>query len=86
MTLDLLPTLAIVDDDVAAVVDAYMADRGVGPVAFGEGYRIDPAAAVEAHPFARTLIEQPWASAELQRAAVRAAVLLARPERSVGMN
>ena len=84
MTLDLLPTLHIVDDDVASVVDAYMANPGVGPVTFGEGYRLDPAAAVEAHPFARTLIGQPWANAELRRAAVRAAVLLARPERCAG--
>ena len=38
-------------------------------------------AAVAAHPFANTLIGQPWASAELRRAAVRAAIMLAQPER-----
>ena len=81
LTLDLLPTLDIVDDDVAAVVDAYMADPDLGIVAFGEGYRIDPAAAVASHPFARALIEQPWASRELRQAAVRAAIMLARPAR-----
>lgn len=80
MILDLLATLHVVDDDVAAVVDAYMADPQVGSVDFGEGYRIDPAAAVAGHPFARALMVQPWASDDLRRAAVRAAILLARPE------
>lgn len=83
MTLDLVATLDIVDDDVAAVVNAYMADPASGPVSFGEGYRIDPAAAVAAHPFACTLISQPWASMELRRAAVRAAIMLAQPERTL---
>ena len=81
MTLDLFDTLDIVDDDVAAVVDAYMADPKAGLVAFGDGYRIDPAAAVASHPFANTLIRQPWASAELRRAAIRPAIMLAQPER-----
>jgi hypothetical protein len=81
MTLDLFATLDIVDDDVSAVVDAYLADPTSGSVDFGEGYRIDPAMAVNAHPFARTLINQPWADAGLRRAAVRAAILLAEPER-----
>lgn len=82
MTLDLLTTLHIVDDDVKAVVDAFMADPDGGPVDFGEGFRINPAVAVAHHPFAKTLISEPWASADLRRAAVRAAVLLARPERA----
>ena len=81
MTLDLFDTVDIVDDDVAAVVDAYMADPSAGSVAFSDGYRIDPALAVAAHPFANTLIGQPWASAELRRAAVRAAIMLTQPER-----
>ena len=82
MTLDLFTTLDIVDDDVSAVVDAYLADPGLGTVAFGEGYRINSAAAVASHPFARTLIAQLWADARLRRAAIRAAVLLAEPERA----
>lgn len=81
MTLDLLATLHVVDDDVAAVVETYMADPQSGPVDFGEGFRIDPAAAVAGHPFAKTLMRQPWASDDLRRAAVRAAILLAQPER-----
>lgn len=80
MTLDLLATLNVVDDDVAAVVEVYMANPDIGLVGFGEGYRINPAEAVAAHPFARTLIAQPWAGEDLRRAAVRAAILLARPE------
>lgn len=81
MTLELLDTLRIVDDDVTAVVDAYLSDPAHGPVVIGEGYRIDPAPAVAGHPFAATLMRQPWASDELRRAAVRAAILLAEPER-----
>ena len=82
MTLDLFATLDILDEDVAAAVDAYMADPTSGPVPIGEGYRIHPAAAVADHPFANTLIGQPWTSEELRRAAVRAAILMAQPERT----
>lgn len=82
ITLDLLATLDIVDDDVGAVVQAYLADPSRRMIAFGDGYRIDPAAAVAAHPFANQLLGQPWAADELKRAAVRAAILLARPERA----
>lgn len=83
MTLDLFATLDIIDDDVSAVIDAYLTDPSTESVAFGEGYRINPAAAVAAHPFARTLINQPWAEIGLRRAAVRAAILLAEPEQIV---
>ena len=82
MTLDLLKTLRIVDDDVTAVVNAYLADPTCGVIAFGEGYRIDPALAVAEHPFASTLMRQPWAGDDLRRAAVRAAIMLAEPERA----
>lgn len=81
MTLDLFVTLDIIGDDVSAVVDAYLADPSSRSVEFGEGYRINPAAAVASHPFARTLMNQPWADAGLRRAAVRAAILLAEPDR-----
>ena len=81
MTLDLLTSLAITEDDVSAVVDAYMRGPTSGPVPIGAGYRVDPAAAVAEHPFAATLINQPWARPELQRLAVRAAIMLAQPDR-----
>lgn len=82
MTIDLLATLQIVDDDVAAVVNAYMTNPQRGMVRFGEGFEIDPAVALAAHPFASQLIRQPWAGEELCRAAVRAAIMLARPQRA----
>ena len=56
MTLDLVTSLHVVDDDVSAVVEAYMVNPGIGTVMFGEGYRIDPAAAVARHPFAEALM------------------------------
>lgn len=82
MILDLLSSLEIVDDDVMAVVNVYLANPGCGPVLFGQGYRIDPAAAVAEHPFAGTLMRQPWANDELRQTAVRAAIMLAPPERA----
>lgn len=81
MTLDLLATLRIVDDDVTAVVNAYLADPSCGIVRFGEGYRIDPALAVAEHPFSSTLMSKSWVGDDLRQAAVRAAVMLAVPER-----
>ena len=82
MTLDLLSSLEIVDDDVMAMVNVYLADPECGLVSFGQGYQIDPAAAVAEHPFAGTLMRQPWANDELRQAAVRAAIMLAQPERA----
>lgn len=82
MTLDLLATLDVVDDDVTAVVNAYLADPGRGMVAFGDGFRIDHGAAVDAHPFARRLMGQSWAGEGLRHAAVRAAIMLTYPERA----
>lgn len=82
MTLDLLSSLDIVEDDVIAVVNAYIADPHRGLLGFGEGYQINPAEAVAAHPFAYKLLQQVWASEELKRAAVRAAIMLAHPEKT----
>ena len=82
MTLELLAALEVIEDDVMAVVNAYMADPGCGSIVFGERYRIDPASALAEHPFASTLMRQPWVTDDLRLAAVRAAVMLAQPERA----
>lgn len=81
MTLDLLAAGHIVDADVGVVVEAYMASSNCRLVRLGNDFEIDPALAIAAHPFAHTLMAQPWASEELRRAAVRAAILLASPKR-----
>jgi hypothetical protein len=78
MTLKLLDTLVIVDDNVTAIMNAYMADPCCGFVGFGEGYWIDPAASVTEHPFASTVMRQPWADDERRRAAI----MLAESERA----
>ena len=78
-TIDLMTTLHIVEDDVAAVVNAYSADPEPCTVRFGEGSEIDSAEASTAYPFAGKLVRQPWACEELRRAAVRATIIMARP-------
>jgi hypothetical protein len=59
LILDPLAMLHIVDDDFAAVVEAYMTDPQGSAIEFGEGFRIDPASAIAGHPFAMTLMHQP---------------------------
>ena len=81
LTIDLFEAGDIVDDDVRGVIEAFIARPRRRIFQFGTGYRIDVAAAVAAHPFARQLMRQPWASDDLRRAAIRAAILLARPEK-----
>ena len=69
----------IVEDDVMAIIRAYVANPAQAVSAVGEGYVIDVAAAVNAHPFAASVMHASWTSTDLRLAAVRAAVLLAQP-------
>ena len=79
LTIDLCEAGDIVDDDVCGVIEAFIVRPKRRIFQFGNGYRIDVAAAVAAHPFARSIMQQRWASVDLRRAALRAAILLARP-------
>lgn len=82
MTLDLVAALAIADEDVTAVVDAYLSDPQRSLVQIGDGYQIDLAEALATHPFAQTLMDRTWAGEDLKRAAVRAAIMMASPEKT----
>jgi hypothetical protein len=79
---ELYKAKAILEADVVAAVDAFMADPTTTLFVFGDGYRLDLAAAVRSHPWAATTISTAEATEHLKRAAVRTAILLARPEKA----
>jgi hypothetical protein len=70
---------AVVDDDVVKAVDAYMKDPTTGLFQIGDGYKLDLAATVEGHPWAKAEVARADASENLKRHAVRTAILLAYP-------
>jgi hypothetical protein len=79
---ELYKAKAILEADVQAAVDAYMADPTTTAFLFGDGYQIDLAASVEASTFASLVVKDGHATDHLRRAAVRTVILLARPEKS----
>lgn len=66
--------------DIAAAVEAFIANPSTSAFLFGEGYRIDLAEAARAHEWASVTTANKDATDHLKRAAVRTAILLARPE------
>ncbi|MER2266486.1 hypothetical protein [Methylobacterium oxalidis] len=80
-TSDLFKAKAITDGNVHAAVDAYIADPSTSLFVMGEGYGLDLAEAVQAHKWAKATVSHPTATEHLKRAAVRTAILLARPEK-----
>ncbi|GEP04011.1 hypothetical protein [Methylobacterium oxalidis] len=78
---DLFKAKAVTDDDVRAAVETYMADPATTLFVMGEGYGLDLAEAVQAHEWAKVMTANPNATEHLKRAAVRTAILLARPEK-----
>ncbi|MDR7040474.1 hypothetical protein J2X36_005257 [Methylobacterium sp. BE186] len=72
---------AITEDEVFAAVDAYMADPTTALFIMGDGYGLDLNAAVRSHAWAAQTVANPDATDHLKRAAVRTAILLARPEK-----
>ncbi|KAB1075401.1 hypothetical protein [Methylobacterium soli] len=67
--------------DVTAAIDAFFALGDPGLVPLGEKYELDVASAVAAHPFASKTLYRRTAGVSARRAAVRSAILLARPEK-----
>lgn len=76
---DLFKQALVLDADVQAAVNAYMADAETGVFPVGEGYGLDLAAAVAAHGQSRSAIADPSASDTYKRTMVRTALILARP-------
>jgi hypothetical protein len=76
---ELFKQALILDADVHAAVNAYMADAETGVFPVGEGYGLDLGAAVDAHGPARKAVADPNASDTFKRSMVRAAIIMARP-------
>lgn len=67
--------------DLVRAVDAYMADPATETFEVGGGYVLNLAAAVQASAYARRVLGDPNANMMRRRGVVRAAILLARPEK-----
>ena len=80
-TSKLLEAGAISEDDVWQAVETFITDPATGMVHLGSGYSLDLHAAIEASVLAKDLLSKPDADDHLKRAAVRTAILLARPEK-----
>jgi hypothetical protein len=79
---ELFKTKAILEADVVAAVEAFMADPTTTAFLFGDGYQIDLAEAVSSHEWAKVTVANKDTTDHLRRAAVRTAILLARSEKS----
>ncbi|WP_264045469.1 hypothetical protein [Methylobacterium flocculans] len=79
---ELYKAKTLTEEDVGAAVDAFIADPTTTLFVFGDGYRLDLAAAVRDHAWASTTVASGDATPHLKRAAVRTAILLARPEKA----
>jgi hypothetical protein len=64
---------------VEAMVDAYMADRRTAPFRLADGQFLDVAVAVQGNQFAAYVVRRGDVTEHSKRAAVRTAILLARP-------
>lgn len=79
---ELFKAKAVTEADVAAAVDAFMADPTTTSFRLGEGQVVDLAAAVAIQAWATREMANPDAAIHLKRHAVRTAILLARPEKT----
>ena len=78
---ELFKQALVLDADVRAAVNAYMADAETGVFPVGEGYGLDLAAAVDAHGPAKRALADLSASDTYKRTMIRMALILARPQR-----
>ncbi|MDO9428476.1 MAG: hypothetical protein Q7T93_16790 [Methylobacterium sp.] len=78
---ELFKAKAVTDADIAAAVDAFMADPSTKGFALGGAYRIDLLETVNSNQFAALIMQDPHANETHKRVAIRTAILLARPEK-----
>ena len=69
----------VTDKEIAAAVDAYLADPKAPPFNFASGHILDVEAAVLANRQAKATLLEPKAREVYQRTMVRVAVILATP-------
>ena len=80
-TWDLVRERAITAADIDALITAYEASSGAGPLPLGEAYRLDVEAAVDAHPPAARSFNDPAVEDAQRWTMIWEAILLARPEK-----
>jgi len=80
-TSELYKAKSILEADVVAAVEAFMADPTTTAFLFGDDYQIDLADAVSSHEWAKVTVANKDTTDHLRRAAVRTAILLARPDK-----
>jgi hypothetical protein len=67
--------------DITAAVEAYLSDPETTAYPLGDQFWLDLSAAVAAHPFTVKTLKQGKAGVSARRAAVRTALMLAKPEK-----
>jgi len=78
---DLYSAKTITYRDLESAIEAYFTGSPIFRFPGGDGYELDVAAAVLANPFARYIQRRSDVTVDMKRAAVRTAILLARPEK-----
>jgi hypothetical protein len=71
----------ISNSDIAAAVEAYLSDPETTAYPLGDQFSLDLSAAVAAHPFTAKTLRHGKAGVSARRAAVRTALMLAKPEK-----
>ena len=67
--------------DIEKAVESYLSAPDAGPFVVSDGYCLDVEAAVAARPYSTKFLQQNRAGKSARRAAVRTAILLAKPIR-----
>ena len=67
--------------DIAAAVETYLSDPETTAYLLGNQFSLNLSAAVAAHPFTAKTLKRGKIGVSARRAAVRTAILLARPEK-----
>ncbi|GJE13227.1 hypothetical protein [Methylobacterium longum] len=76
---DLLQAKAITRANLDAAIEAFLANPKIGPFELAAGYIVDLTAAVKADRHATAILTEPTAKGGSRRAAVKSALLRARP-------